>query len=374
MQDIIHAGWHRRAIAVENILHNHGDIKEADAAGQKGRHGDLVGGVEDGGRCVAGLRRRARQAQRGETPVVGRFKVQTADPGQIKWLARRGDPRRPGQCMGDRDAHVGRAELCQSGPVAIFDHRMDDRLRVDQYLDPVEPDREEMGRLDQFQPLVHHRRAVDADLRAHRPVGMRHGLRRRDGAHILITQGAERPAARGQDDAGDIAQAAAGQALENRIMLAVHRQQRRARSGRRLHHQRAGRHQRLLVGQRHRAASLQRSDGGLEARAADDRGHGPVGTRRRGIDQRALTRRRLDTRSGERILERAILGFVRDHGDLRTDRARGGGEASDIAIGGQGNGLIGIGLALDQVQRRHADRSGGAEDGNAPHQAPARTR
>ena len=48
----------------------------------------------------------------------------------------------------------------------------------------VEPDREQVMGLDQFQPLVHHRGAIDADLGAHIPIGMRDRLRRRGGAHL----------------------------------------------------------------------------------------------------------------------------------------------------------------------------------------------
>ena len=76
----------RRIAPLQHILHNHGNIKEADPPRQEGRDRDFVGGVEDGGRCVARLRRRARQAQRGEAPVVGRFEVQTADAGQVERL------------------------------------------------------------------------------------------------------------------------------------------------------------------------------------------------------------------------------------------------------------------------------------------------
>src|SRR3546814_8456928 len=62
---------------------------------------------------------------------------------------------RPGQRMGDGNAHVGRTELRQRGSVAIFDHGMDDGLRMDEYLDPVQPDREEeIGRAHVCTPVT----------------------------------------------------------------------------------------------------------------------------------------------------------------------------------------------------------------------------
>ena len=48
----------------------------------------------------------------------------------------------------------------------------------------VAVDREQPRRLDQLEPLVHHRRRIDRDLGAHRPVGMRHRLLGRDVAHL----------------------------------------------------------------------------------------------------------------------------------------------------------------------------------------------
>src|SRR3546814_4214468 len=71
---------------------------------------------------------------------------------------------------------------------------------MDEDADAVEPDREQVVRLDQFEALVHHRCRIDTDLRAHRPVGMRDRLRRGDMRHRLGTESAERAAARGQGD------------------------------------------------------------------------------------------------------------------------------------------------------------------------------
>src|SRR3546814_8561014 len=100
---------------------------------------------------------------------------------------------------------------------------------MDEDLDAVEPDREQMMRLDQFEALVHHRCRIDTDLCPHRPVGMRDRLRGAHALHIGGFHGAERGAAGGQDDAALLVEAPARKALEYRIMLAVDRQDRRAR-------------------------------------------------------------------------------------------------------------------------------------------------
>ena len=108
--------------------------------------------------------------------------------GQIEPLGRRLHPLRPGQRMGDRNAHVGAAELGKHRSVDIFDHRMDDRLRMDEDVDPLARQPEQMMRLDQLEPLVHHRRRIDADLGAHRPVGMRHRLLGRRRRHLFAAR------------------------------------------------------------------------------------------------------------------------------------------------------------------------------------------
>ena len=80
--------------------------------------------------------------------------------------------RRPGQAMGDRNAHVGRAEMRHHRAVAVFDHAVDDRLRMHQHGELFGLDREQMMRLDQLQDLVDHGRGIDGDLGTHRPVRM----------------------------------------------------------------------------------------------------------------------------------------------------------------------------------------------------------
>jgi hypothetical protein len=134
-------------------------------------------------------------------------------------------------------AHVGGAQLRDDGAVEILDHRMDHALRMHDDLDALERRAEEPVRLDHLEALVHHRGRVDRDLAAHHPVGMRARLLGRHAREALERRGAERPARGGEQDAAharalELARAPAGEAarqrLEDRRVLAVDRQQRRA--------------------------------------------------------------------------------------------------------------------------------------------------
>ena len=74
-----------------------------------------------------------------------------------------------------------------------------------QHIDPFAGQAEQMMRLDQFESLVHHRRRIDADLGAHRPVGMGDRLSGRHRCHSIASLVAERAAAGSQHQSCDIA-------------------------------------------------------------------------------------------------------------------------------------------------------------------------
>ena len=246
-------------------------------------------------------------------------------------------------------------------PSTYSHHRVDHRLAVDDDLDLVGLDREQVERLDQFEPLVHHRGAVDADLGAHRPIGVRDRLRGSDGPHVGERAVAERAARCGQQDASDAVRVARLQALEDRRMLAVDGEQRRGVAGDRILHHVAGRDQSLLVGEREDAALLDRGDRGFQAGGADDRGDGDVSAHSRRLAHRVRAARRFDPGSDQRVAERGQAGFVGDHSARRARPDRGGGELGDVAIGGERDDAERLGRALDQVEGRGADRAGRAQ-------------
>ena len=82
---------------------------------------------------------------------------------------------------------------------------------------------EQQVRLDQLQPLVHQRRRVDGDDRAHRPRRVVQGLRRCDVGELAAVAAAERTARRGQHEPRDLARAAPAQALGQGRVLGVDR-------------------------------------------------------------------------------------------------------------------------------------------------------
>ena len=138
-----------------------GDIEKADPPLQEGRHRDLVGGIQDGGRAAAGLQApRAPAAAPGSASRSGGSKSSRPSAARSSRGAGGGDALRPGQRMGDRHAHVRASRAaparcrrgsrpCRGSPIAgapapsICARRQVEQPR----------------RLDHLQPLVHHRRA-----------------------------------------------------------------------------------------------------------------------------------------------------------------------------------------------------------------------
>jgi len=90
-------------------------------------------------------------------------------------------------------------------------------------------------------------------------------LGRRCAVEALHLPFAERAAARGQRDRVDMRRIVAGKALEDRVVLAIHRQQRRAGARHRGGHHLSGRNQRFLVGKRHGLATFDCGHGGRKA-------------------------------------------------------------------------------------------------------------
>ena len=114
---------------------------------------------------------------------------------------------------------------------------------------------------------------------------------RRDGAHLLEGSLAERAAARRQDDPFDRLGAVEIEALPDRIVLAVDRQQGGAATGDLLHDEPAGADQHLLVGEGDDGPAPDRGQGRRQPGGADDARHHPFGRPQRRLDQRCRRRR-----------------------------------------------------------------------------------
>ena len=149
----------RRAVdAGEHVLDERCDLEEADPLLEERLHGHLVRGVVRAGVGAAAL---AGLAAEGEHPERLRVGLVELERTQLERRHRRGGALRIGERVGDRDAHVGVAEVRDRGAVAEADEAVDDRRRVDHDLDPVVGDAEEEVRLDHLEALVRERRGVD---------------------------------------------------------------------------------------------------------------------------------------------------------------------------------------------------------------------
>ena len=185
-------------------------------------------------------------------------------------------------------AHVRRPELSLERPVAEEDGRVDERLGVDDHVDPVVGHAVEPVGLHDLEPLVGQRRGVDRDLRAHRPGRMAQRRCGSDRGERLERRVEERPARRRQDQAVDVVHRLAGKALPDRRVLRVDRPQPAQRRGQGIagverrpfggpglglrHHQVAAGNERLLVGGRDDLACAERGEDRPQA-------HDPAGAR-----------------------------------------------------------------------------------------------
>ncbi len=163
---------------------------------------------------------------------------------------------------------------------------MNHALRVDDDLDHVRRRIKQPACLDNLEALVHHGGRIDRNLASHHPVWMGARL---IGCHVgQIGQGriAERATGCSQQNFLDAAlietpRKITGQRLENGIVFAVHRQQRRAMLTHRVHEQLAGHHQHLLVGQHDLFTGARGGERWFQASGADDSRHHSIHFRQR---------------------------------------------------------------------------------------------
>ena len=101
---------------------------------------------------------------------------------------------------------------------------------------------------------------------------------------------------------------------------------------------------------------------GAEARAADDRGDDKVRVACSSLDQSRLSRRRPTMRAGQQPSEVAEARFIRNDRKRRAGTPRYIGKCFDIRCRGHRSDREAVGIALDQVERRFADRPGRAKD------------
>ena len=155
--------------------------------------------------------------------------------------------------MGNGGAHIWRTQLRQHRAVEIFDHGVDDALRMYHHLHLGGRQAKQQAGLCQLQTLVHQGGRIDGNFAAHHPIGMGAGLLGSNGGQIprkitkRATRGCQQQAAHARRCAPDFA--ALRQALEDGVVLAVDGDQRGAASAHRIEQQVTGHHQGFFVGQ-----------------------------------------------------------------------------------------------------------------------------
>ena len=147
--------------------------------------------------------------------------------------------------------------------------------------------------------------------------GMGDGLGRRDRGQCVPLPAAERTTGGGEGDPCGHFAGVAGQALEDRVVLAVDRHDGGAMRLRRLHQQGARQHQRFLVGQQQAFAGAGGGEGGRQAGGADDRrDHGVAGDRRRPVPSSASAPAcacGVQPGIAQAVAQRGVGGHVGDH-------------------------------------------------------------
>jgi hypothetical protein len=251
------------------------------------------------------------------------------------------------------------------GAVGKFDGGVHDALRVHRDADALGRHVKEPARLDHFEALVHERRGIDADLAAHVPLGMRDGLLGRDVRKVPAA--AERPARSGEQDRGAAALlfGSALQALENRAVLAVDGQERRARLAHGAHQEPAAADDAFLVGKKEPLARAGRGKGERHARGADHRLHDGVRLRvARELGNRLRAARDVNARETLRLKRRGEFAGLRGVGDRRARRTEAParlGELLDARASGERMHAKALRMARDDVERAAPDAARGAE-------------
>ena len=119
-----------RLVAGQRRRGDRGDPRPAQLPGEEGRHGDLLGGVQPGRRALPGPPRLESEVEAGNRPRGRAGRTRAARPPPVNPAERLCEPL-PRSAAACRAGTAGRWFT----PSRNFDHRVHDRLRVDDNLD-----------------------------------------------------------------------------------------------------------------------------------------------------------------------------------------------------------------------------------------------
>ena len=205
-------------------LHRGDDPGNRSSPARNALDAHLVGGVVDRRSRAARPRRpRGPGGPRG-TPRRRAGRTPSAAAGSSRPRARRRGPGRASPAPARSGSASSGGEACASVEPSLnstIEWTTDGG--VDDDLDALEGDAEEQVRLDHLEPLVDQGRGVDRDDRSHRPGRVGERLLGGDVGSSLGVPAAERAAAGGEHQPADLVGAAAAQALGQRAVLGVDR-------------------------------------------------------------------------------------------------------------------------------------------------------
>ena len=185
---------------------------------------------------------------------------------QIQPFCRRIKAFRPGQGILNRNHHIRCAHLCHHRAIHIFDHRMDDALRMNHNLDFFRRHREQPHRFNKLQSLVHQGRGINGNLGTHAPVGVAKCLLLADSLELFPAFSIEWSARSSNNQPLYGICRISLKALENRGVLAVDWGQQNALLPNQIGHQLAARNQCFLISQRHIVSGFDCSHGWQQTR------------------------------------------------------------------------------------------------------------
>ena len=293
--------------------------------------------------------------------------VKRADLRQVEPRERRDNALRIQKRVLDRKLHVGRGELRDEGAVDVLDHRMHDRLRMDEDVDRIRRHPEEVMGFDDLETFVHHGRGVDRNLVAHFPGRMRERVGDGDVSERCEIAPQKWSARRREHDPLHLGVTAAAKGLMHGVVLGVDGKDFAAVLRRGARHDVAGGDEHFLVGDTDAFARFERRVNRRNAGGSDDGGDDRIRTRQRrdrGCAFRAADD--LDATFQSRPQRSDIVSTANRNNFRRVplDLLR---EQLEIPARRKADYAQRIRKRVDDVERRASDGTGGAEDGDLAH-------
>ena len=278
----------------------------------------------------------------------------------------RGPALRRAQGVEEREPHVGDRELGQHRAVHELHERVDDRLRMDDHVEPVGRKPEEPARLDDLESLVHQGRAIDRDALSHGPGRVLQNLRGSrvlDGRRVPAQEG---PAGRRERDAADVRDRPGCEALSDAAVLRIHGNEAPPRALRDAQEKLPREHHRFLVREGHPLPGRERRDSGLEPDPTHDRVHDHVdAVLRRERGQGLLPLQHFPALPGAPGATRRFGIHERD--PRHAEFFRGADQRSVIRPRRERDEPDPVRVGPRQVLGRGSDRAGGSEERDTPH-------